>query len=455
MSLSGTIRKVIKEAHLKKILNEGDKVWEPKNGGSPFGMRVHPITGVKKLHGGQDYGEPKGTAIIVINPGKVLRSDFGNANGNFIEILHDDGTVTMYLHLEKRLVNKGDYVSAGKVIGTVGSTGLSTGPHLHFVYKKSQTSSAENPRNFAPKYFKFSNTTTPDVSNIVKPVEKGKTKDYLQYLFNSGKVYNPTKVRISSVGTLKSKKGNENIYGIKRKSDDRVFLFVFNNDFEVSYIEMSLEDFKTKKESKINGTWEKLTETSVVRDSKSKNQEKSSETKNKETQKSGDLKDDRLSEPILKAINDLIKKGVNITKKNIDKEFEQEGSTRPDLGKNKVAEKKILELINDCNKKFGISGGLVSGYRSYEDQVKNFANKVLKDKRTIDDVQSANTLPGFSQHHTGRAFDIYSTDTKWWDGKPNVKKWVADNASKYGFEITYKTKGPLRIAEPWHLYYIG
>ena len=416
MSLSGTIRKVIKEAHLKKILNEGDKVWEPKNGGSPFGMRVHPITGVKKLHGGQDYGEPKGTAIIVINPGKVLRSDFGNANGNFIEILHDDGTVTMYLHLEKRLVNKGDYVSAGKVIGTVGSTGLSTGPHLHFVYKKSQTSSAENPRNFAPKYFKFSNTTTPDVSNIVKPVEKGKTKDYLQYLFNSGKVYNPTKVRISSVGTLKSKKGNENIYGIKRKSDDRVFLFVFNNDFEVSYIEMSLEDFKTKKESKINGTWEKLTETSVVRDSKSKNQEKSSETKNKETQKSGDLKDDRLSEPILKAINDLIKKGV---------------------------------------KKFGISGGLVSGYRSYEDQVKNFANKVLKDKRTIDDVQSANTLPGFSQHHTGRAFDIYSTDTKWWDGKPNVKKWVADNASKYGFEITYKTKGPLRIAEPWHLYYIG
>ena len=98
---------------------------------------------------------------------------------------------------------------------------------------------------------------------------------------------------------------------------------------------------------------------------------------------------------------------------------------------------------------------MVSGYRSYEDQVKNFANKVLKDKRTIDDVQSANTLPGFSQHHTGRAFDIYSTDTKWWDGKPNVKKWVADNASKYGFEITYKTKGPLRIAEPWHLYYIG
>ena len=285
MSLSGTIRKVIKEAHLKKILNEGDKVWEPKNGGSPFGMRVHPITGVKKLHGGQDYGEPKGTAIIVINPGKVLRSDFGNANGNFIEILHDDGTVTMYLHLEKRLVNKGDYVSAGKVIGTVGSTGLSTGPHLHFVYKKSQTSSAENPRNFAPKYFKFSNTTTPDVSNIVKPVEKGKTKDYLQYLFNSGKVYNPTKVRISSVGTLKSKKGNENIYGIKRKSDDRVFLFVFNNDFEVSYIEMSLDDFKTKRESRINGTWEKLTKSSVIRDPKSKNQEKSSETTNKEKSK--------------------------------------------------------------------------------------------------------------------------------------------------------------------------
>ena len=125
------------------------------------------------------------------------------------------------------------------------------------------------------------------------------------------------------------------------------------------------------------------------------------------------------------------------------------------MGENKIAEKKILELIKDCNKKFGINGGVVSGYRSYDGQVKNFAKKVLQDKRTIADVQASNTLPGFSQHHTGKAFDIYSTETSWWDAKPNIKKWVADNASKYGFEITYKTQGSLRIAEPWHLYYIG
>lgn len=455
MSLNITIRKVIKEAHLRKLLKEESKVWEPKNNGSPYGMRVHPITGKKKLHGGQDYPEPKGTAIIVIKPGKVLRSEYGNANGNFVEILHDDGTLTMYLHLEKRLVNKGDMITAGKVIGTVGSTGLSTGPHLHFVYKKSQSSASENPRDYAPKYFKFSNTTTPDVSNIIKPVEKGKTKEYLTYLFDSGKIYNPIKVPIKGFGVLKDKKGENIIFGTQRKSDKRIFLFYFDDNHEVYYIELSEGDYEKEKDERINGTWEKLTQNSVIKDPKSKNSETSTETKKTENTKSGDFKDDRLTEPILKAINDLIKKGVNITTKNIDKEFEQEGSTRPDLGKNKTAEKKILELISDCNKKFGLNGTVVSGYRSYSDQVKNFSRKVLDDKRSIDNVQASNTLPGFSQHHTGKAFDIYSTDENWWINRPKVKKWVADNALKYGFEITYKTKGPVRVAEPWHLYYVG
>ena len=62
-------------------------------------------------------------------------------------------------------------------------------------------------------------------------------------------------------------------------------------------------------------------------------------------------------------------------------------------------------------------------------------------------------IPGFSEHHTGKAFDIFSTEESWWDAKPEVKKWVADNASNYGFRVTYKTPGTLRVAEPWHLYY--
>jgi LAS superfamily LD-carboxypeptidase LdcB len=453
MDLKRIIRKVIKEAHEKRQINEA--TWVPKNTGSKYGMRLHPVQKVYKLHAGQDYPEPQGTAIIVIKPGKVLRSEFGKANGNFVEILHNDGSVTMYLHLSKRMVSAGDIVNSGKVIGLVGSTGLSTGPHLHFVYKKD--GKMINPETYAPQVFRFSNSSSPDVSEFVKPVAKGKTKEYMVYAISSGKVHNPTGNYIGSLGTLISKRNGEPIYGSQRKRDGRIFLFTFDNSNDVLYIEMSNEDFLNYdvKKQRIEGTWEKLTETSVVRDSKSKNQEKSSETKNKETQKSGDLKDDRLSEPILKAINDLIKKGVNITKKNIDKEFEQEGSTRPDLGKNKIAEKKILELINDCNKKFGISGGVVSGYRSYDDQVNNFAKKVLNNKRTIDNVQASNTLPGFSQHHTGKAFDIYSTETSWWDAKPKIKKWVADNAKDYGFEITYKTQGPLRVAEPWHLNYIG
>jgi hypothetical protein len=122
-------------------------------------------------------------------------------------------------------------------------------------------------------------------SSPEKPVEKAKTKEYLKYGLNSGKIHNPTRVKISSVGTLNAKKGDETIYGIKRKSDDRVFLFAFDNNVDVSYIEMSLDDFKTKRESRINGTWEKLTKSSVIRDPKSKNQEKSSETTNKEKSK--------------------------------------------------------------------------------------------------------------------------------------------------------------------------
>ena len=146
--------------------------------------------------------------------------------------------------------------------------------------------------------------------------------------------------------------------------------------------------------------------------------------------------------------------GAIITQSHIDKEYEQEGDIRPDNGRvDETAEKKIKELITDCKSKFSsITGGIVSGYRSYEDQVKNFGNK-FKSGRTIEDIQSANCLPGFSQHHTGKAFDIFSTDTSWWDSRPEVKAWVKNNCNKYGFEVTYKTKGVLRVAEPWHLYY--
>jgi LAS superfamily LD-carboxypeptidase LdcB len=160
-------------------------------------------------------------------------------------------------------------------------------------------------------------------------------------------------------------------------------------------------------------------------------------------------------------IQDSIKKlkseyGITVTDEHIKKEIDQEGNWKEDAGGvNTEAKKQIQKLISDAKSKFPKIGklGIVSGYRSYGDQVKNFGNKAKS--RGVDNTQKANTIPGFSQHHTGKAFDIFSVDSGWWSSNSDVKNWVADNAKKYGFDVTYKTQGPLRIAEPWHLYYVG
>lgn len=147
--------------------------------------------------------------------------------------------------------------------------------------------------------------------------------------------------------------------------------------------------------------------------------------------------------------------GITISDSNIQKELDMEGGWREDLGENSDAKKQINLLIRDAKKQFSklSSKGIVSGYRSYDDQVNNFGSKAKS--RGVDNTQTANTLPGFSQHHTGKAFDIFSVDTGWWNSNSDVKEWVRNNASKYGFKVTYTEEGKLRIPEPWHLYYIG
>ena len=124
---------------------------------------------------------------------------------------------------------------------------------------------------------------------------------------------------------------------------------------------------------------------------------------------------DSLPEEIKLSINNLKSKwGVTITQKHIDAEFKQEGNIRPDNGGvSKTAEKKIMELIKDCKKanpNISYPVDIKSGYRSYTQQVDNFGGKVKNDGRSIDNVQSSNCLPGFSQHHTGKAFDIFSIE---------------------------------------------
>ena len=96
--------------------------------------RKHPIHKKIKAHRGVDYAAPRGTPVKAVGKGKVVASTFSKPNGNFIFIQHGQTYMTKYLHLNERKVKVGQSVSQGKVIGTVGSTGYSTGPHLHYEF---------------------------------------------------------------------------------------------------------------------------------------------------------------------------------------------------------------------------------------------------------------------------------------------------------------------------------
>lgn len=103
---------------------------------SSFGMRPWPIKDAehkkKRLHKGIDLGAPKGTRVQVPGAGVVTFSGTKGASGEVVIIDHGEGVETLYAHLDKRLVNKGDRVEQGQILGLVGSTGKATGPHLHW-----------------------------------------------------------------------------------------------------------------------------------------------------------------------------------------------------------------------------------------------------------------------------------------------------------------------------------
>ncbi|MBQ6782248.1 MAG: M23 family metallopeptidase [Treponema sp.] len=103
---------------------------------SRFGIRNDPFTGVKSSHTGVDMACPTGTPIYASMSGKVVYAGWSNIFGNYVIINHGNGYQTLYGHMSKTLARKGQSVSQGTRIGLVGSTGYSTGPHLHFtVYK--------------------------------------------------------------------------------------------------------------------------------------------------------------------------------------------------------------------------------------------------------------------------------------------------------------------------------
>ncbi|MDC3042824.1 M23 family metallopeptidase, partial [Candidatus Pelagibacter sp.] len=101
---------------------------------SPFGMRKHPIDGFNKMHRGTDFAAPIGTPIMASGDGVVKKAGWCGGGGNCVKIKHNSTYQTVYAHMSKfaRGIKKGVRVKQGQIIGYVGSTGKSTGPHLHY-----------------------------------------------------------------------------------------------------------------------------------------------------------------------------------------------------------------------------------------------------------------------------------------------------------------------------------
>lgn len=100
--------------------------------GSPFGWRVDPINGQSALHTGLDFQAGQGTPILAAAGGVVVTQEYHPAYGSMVEIDHGNDLITRYAHASKIWVKKGDLIKRGQLIAEVGTTGRSTGPHLHF-----------------------------------------------------------------------------------------------------------------------------------------------------------------------------------------------------------------------------------------------------------------------------------------------------------------------------------
>ena len=127
------------EGHYNRIGQSVKKALmkTPINGArlsSPYGMRKHPIDGYNKMHKGTDFAAPEGTPIMASGDGVILKAGWCGGGGNCIKIKHNATYQTVYAHMSKfaRGMGKGLRVKQGQIIGFVGSTGKSTGPHLHY-----------------------------------------------------------------------------------------------------------------------------------------------------------------------------------------------------------------------------------------------------------------------------------------------------------------------------------
>ena len=129
------LEKRLKQEQSKVVYDGGQFKWPVPgyyNVTSNFGWRTHPIFKIQRLHNGIDIGAPTGTPIIAAYGGEVVVATYQAAAGNYIMINHGSNLYTVYMHQSKFNVKVGQSVKQGDTIGFVGSTGNSTGPHLHF-----------------------------------------------------------------------------------------------------------------------------------------------------------------------------------------------------------------------------------------------------------------------------------------------------------------------------------
>jgi murein DD-endopeptidase MepM/ murein hydrolase activator NlpD len=117
---------------IKKLLIPTQHPVSSGNLGSPFGWRIDPINGGSALHTGLDFQASNGAPIVAAAGGVVVTQEYHPAYGNMIEIDHGNDLITRYAHASQVFVKKGDLIKRGKKIAEVGTTGRSTGPHLHF-----------------------------------------------------------------------------------------------------------------------------------------------------------------------------------------------------------------------------------------------------------------------------------------------------------------------------------
>lgn len=135
---------------------------ELKRLASGFGVRRHPILGITKMHAGVDFSAPRGTPIYATGDG-VIKSIQKNhvGYGNCVDINHGYGFVTRYAHMQKCIVEAGKKVKRGQCIGYVGTTGLTTAPHLHYEVIK-------NGKKVNPIYYFFNDLTAAEYDKLIK-----------------------------------------------------------------------------------------------------------------------------------------------------------------------------------------------------------------------------------------------------------------------------------------------